>query len=373
MNTGLNKLLAAPDATLAWDECERTDWWRDMATCQQDPVYHAEGDVATHTRMVMDELRNGRAWQGLPETDRGVLLLAALLHDVGKPATTVTDDAGRVTSPGHSRRGAILARQLLYESGVPFAVREAVCALIRWHQRPFWVLESASPERAVITIAQTCRCDLLAVLAEADARGRVSPTLDNALLHVALFAETAKNTGCYDAPYPFASDHARFVYFRTPDRLPDYAAYDDTAGEIVLLSGLPGAGKDTLVRSEWAGLPVVSLDAIRAAQKIAHGGNQHAVIGAARDLARTYLRRGEPFVWNATGINREQRDPVVSLAAEYRFRVRIVYVEAAWHVREQRNKKRAAPVPDAAMARMFARWEPPDETEAHTVERRFTG
>ncbi|MBC8140829.1 MAG: AAA family ATPase [Armatimonadetes bacterium] len=371
--TSLPGIFAAQDAAIAWNEMERTGWWQDMATCQQDPVYHAEGDVATHTRMVVDELRNLPTWQGLTEADRGVLLLAALLHDVGKPATTVTDDAGRITSPGHSRRGAILARQLLYESGVPFAVREAVCALIRWHQRPFWVLESASPERAVITIAQTCRCDYLAVLAEADARGRVSPTLDNALLHIALFAETAKDAVCYAAPYPFASDHSRFLYFRTPDRAPDYAAYDDTAGEIVLMSGLPGAGKDTLVQKEWAHLPVVSLDALRIEHKIAHGGNQHAVISAARELARTYLRRGEPFVWNATSINREQRDPVIALAAEYRYRVRVVYVEAAWHVQQKRNKNRAAPVPDAAIMRMMARWEPPDETEAHTVERWFTG
>ncbi len=364
--------LAAPDAALPWAIIENTLWWQDMASCPQDSVYHAEGDVATHTRMVTNELQNLPAWQVLTETDRGILLLAALLHDVGKPATTVTDDDGRITSPGHSRRGAILARQLLYESDVSFTVRETVCALIRWHQRPFWVLESASPERAVITIAQTCRCDYLAVLAEADTRGRVSPTLDDALLYIALFAEAAKDAGCYDAPYPFASDHSRFVHFRTPDRAPDYAAFNDTAGEIALMSGLPGAGKDTLVRNEWAHLPVVSLDTLRIEHKIAHGGSQHAVISAARELARTYLRRGESFVWNATGINREQRDPVVSLAAEYRFQVRIVYVEVSSAVRQRRNKSRAAPVPDAAIARMLARWEPPDETEAHIVERRFT-
>jgi putative nucleotidyltransferase with HDIG domain len=223
-------------------------WWRAMADCPQDPIHHAEGDVATHTRMVVDELRGLAAWQDLPDTERGVLLLAALLHDVGKPATTTIENDGRIISPGHSRRGAILTREMLWKAGVPFAIREAVCALIRWHQRPFFVIGSDDPERAVITIAQTCRCDHLALLAEADIRGRISASTDDFLLHVALFAEVARDAGCLTAPYPFASAHSRFEYFRKPGRVASYEAFDDTSGEIVLMAGLPGMGK-----TRWPG------------------------------------------------------------------------------------------------------------------------
>lgn len=361
-------LITAPDDPFPWERLETISWWQAMAECPQDPIYHAEGDVATHTRMVIDELRNLAAWQNLTLTERGILLLAGLLHDVGKPATTATDSDGRITSMGHSRRGMIMTREMLWKAAIPFAVREAVCSLIRWHQRPFFVIGSDDPERSVITIAQSCRCDHLAILAEADVRGRIAPTIETTLLHVALFAEVAQETGCFDAPYPFASGHSRFEYFRKPGRTASYEAFDNTSGEIILMSGLPGMGKDTLARREFAHLPMISLDALRTEMGVSHTDDQHGVIRAARELARVYLRRDEPFVWNATSISREQREPIIALAAEYNFRTRIVYVEVPCQVQQKQNKSRAQQVPDAAIQRMIHRWEIPDETEAHTIK-----
>ena len=370
-------LLRAPDAPMPWDEIESRDWWRAMAACPQDPVYHAEGDVATHTRMVVDELRALPEWQELEPEAKGVLLLAALLHDAGKPDTTREEPDGRITSNGHSSRGAILARRLLWEEGeVPFARREAVCALVRWHQRPFYLIESDDSRRAACRIAETARCDRLALLARADARGRRIATdgetrgLGRALLNIDLFSELCAEAGCLSAPFPFPSDHSRFLYYRTPGRDPDYAAHDDTRGEMLLTAGLPGAGKDTWLRRCRPDLPVVSLDAIRTELKISPRDNQEAVAARARERAREYLRRGEPFAWNATNVSRELRAMTVNLAAEYRARVRLVYVEAPARLLREQNRLRAdtAVDPDSAMGRMLRRWEVPDRTEAHTVD-----
>jgi predicted kinase len=116
---------------------------------------------------------------------------------------------------------------------------------------------------------------------------------------------------------------------------------------------------------------MISLDALRAEMGVSHTDDQHGVIRAAREQARVYLRRGEPFVWNATSISCEQRESVVALAAEYSFRTRIVYVEVPWTVQQKQNRGRAEQVRDSAIARMLHRWEAPDETEAHAVERRI--
>ena len=65
------------------------------------------------------------------------MFLAALLHDVAKCSTTVVSDDGRISQPGHSRKGAVDARIALWEAGAPVLQREAICRLITVHQVPF--------------------------------------------------------------------------------------------------------------------------------------------------------------------------------------------------------------------------------------------
>ena len=90
--------------------------WPELATldtCPQDPIHHAEGDVGTHTRMVVEALVADPDWQDLAFDDQSYLFWAAVLHDVGKPAVTKHEDNGRISSRGHSRVGASIARKLL--------------------------------------------------------------------------------------------------------------------------------------------------------------------------------------------------------------------------------------------------------------------
>ncbi|MCE6983514.1 metal-dependent phosphohydrolase, partial [Pseudomonas frederiksbergensis] len=87
----------------------------------QDPVYHQEGDVWTHTMMVVDALLADPAYQRASPDQQFVLFYAALLHDIAKPSCTVIDEiTGKIGQPGHSRRGAVDARILLWQAGVPF-------------------------------------------------------------------------------------------------------------------------------------------------------------------------------------------------------------------------------------------------------------
>ncbi|RYF63485.1 MAG: HDIG domain-containing protein, partial [Comamonadaceae bacterium] len=87
------------------------------ATTPQDPVYHAEGDVWTHTCMVVRALLAAPAYAQLHRADQEVVFLAALLHDIAKCSTTVIDEAtGRIGQPGHSKKGAIDARIALWDA-----------------------------------------------------------------------------------------------------------------------------------------------------------------------------------------------------------------------------------------------------------------
>ena len=356
-----------PDWKLDWDGLDETyEWVRRMRDCPQSPVYHAEGDVWIHTRMVLEELVQLPAWRSLEPFDRDLLFAAAALHDAGKPATTRVE-GGKITSRGHSMKGARMARRILWEMGIAPGLRESIAALIRYHQLPYYLMERSDARRLAIEISQTARMDLLTIHAEADVRGRTCEDLPRLLDNIALFAAFCREQNCWHGPRPFANDHSRFLYFRMPGRDPDYGAFDDTQGEMTLMSGFPAAGKDTWLETKYAG-PVISLDAIREEIGVDASGEQGKVVQLARERARERLRAGQNFAWNATNISRELRSQVIELAAAYDARLRIVWVEAPRVELWERNRNRPKPVPERVIDSLMDRWETPDLCEAHSVQ-----
>ncbi|MEZ4311041.1 MAG: AAA family ATPase [Polyangiaceae bacterium] len=359
---------AAPDVQAAWESLQGFDWVRALEGCPQDPIHHAEGNVWIHTRMVLETLGGMAGYRELGEAERTAVFLACLLHDVAKPFTTRIEEDGRVTAKGHSRAGEMLARRILWEMGAPFELREAVCGMIRYHQVPFFLIERGDAQKMAAEVSLSCRADLLSLVAEADIRGRECQDLQKVLDNIELFRAFCAEEGCYRQARGFASDHSRVVYFRSEGRLPDVPVFDDTKGEMILMCGLPGAGKDTCVRERYGDLPVVSLDDLRAELEIEPTENQGAVAQAAKERLREHLRRGERFVYNATSINRQRRAPVLGLAADYGARVKIVYCEAPMEKLLAQNRARAGRVPEAVIRKMSEKWEVPSLTEAHEVE-----
>lgn len=129
---------------------------RNLQGVPQDPLWHAEGDVYTHTRMVVEELIQLPEWQALPPAGQAILWLAALLHDIGK-ASCIRSEGGRIIAPWHASVGAKMARALLYreELGtVPFAVRELVVQLVRYHGLPLWGARSDDGPRRWRSVSQ---------------------------------------------------------------------------------------------------------------------------------------------------------------------------------------------------------------------------
>lgn len=187
-------------------------WGQAMLACPQDPQHHAEGGVAVHTRMVIEALTEDPRFADLSDSDQAILAWAALLHDVGKPDTTREED-GRIMSRGHSRRGAILVRRILWEMDVPFFYRERICNLVRYHMRPGFLLEHPDPERVLIRLSTLVDLRLLAILARADARGRISADRDTAEARLDLFEQLAQELGVWTTPWMFANPTSRVDFF----------------------------------------------------------------------------------------------------------------------------------------------------------------
>jgi putative nucleotidyltransferase with HDIG domain len=355
------------NATLDW--AAPRAFWPEIAAldkCPQDSWHHAEGDVGTHTRMVVAALVNDPAWHRLPIRRASALFWAAILHDIGKPATTRHED-GRITSRGHSSEGARIARRLLWEAGAPIDWREEICGLIGAHQAPFWMIEREDPERLAAEISLRCNTADLCLLARADATGRIAADQAGLMDNIALAAETFSEAACLGRPYPFPNDSARVENLRKPHRPLSHAPFEDHRCTATILCGLPGAGKDTWIADHRKSRGLVSLDDLRLEMGAKPHETPGQVVQAARECARQYLRDETDFIWNATNLNRMRRRALVDLCLDYGARVSIVYLETDAATLFSRNRTRPDGLPVKTLRAMIPRVEAPDLSEAHDV------
>ena len=341
---------------------------KSLASCEQNPIYHAEGNVWIHTQLVCEALISLPDWQAMNSQDRSILFAAALFHDIAKPMATQIAEDGNITAKGHVNLGARMVRQILQDLQTPFAIRETIVAIVKYESLPLWFWDKPQPLRSIIKASQFVRCDWLALMAEADVRGRICADRDKLLATIEFFREFCREHDCFERAYLFASDLSRFIYFHKEDGDPSYSAYDDTRFEVILMCGLPGTGKDYRIAQKYPDLAVISLDKLCQKMKISHTDEQGSIVRAGRDLARGYLQSETPFVWNATNIVKPIRSGLIRLFAGYRARIRVVYLEVPIDRLLQQNRSRKTPVPTSVIDRYYDRMEIPDLTEAHQLD-----
>lgn len=382
----LNELTAIvpsePDFTIDWNRIEKgfmRMYADDMARTLQNPKYHAEGDVWSHTKMVCESLVSGDMFRQLSERFRQELFIAALLHDVGKIATTKLE-YGEWVSPNHAIVGANIVRELLWRDYGLCGTkelqnfRETVCLLVRYHMTAPYILETENSALRLIKtasggeLAADFTLKLLFILSKADAEGKISDNNRKSVETVLLDAELAKEADCYENPLGFSSAYTEFAYLSGRNVTPDTELYNDTQLEVIMLCGLPGTGKDTWIKKHYADYPMISLDDIREEFGISPVGNQQEVVRIAKSRSKQYLRNNQSFVWNATSVTADIRSKLIKLFIPYRAYVRIVFLETGWEENLRRNAGRTDSVPIPVIERMLTKLTPPERFEAHEVD-----
>jgi tRNA nucleotidyltransferase (CCA-adding enzyme) len=143
----------------------------------QDPGWHPEGDVWVHTLQVVDEAAALIGDLGDDRPRQLAVMLGALCHDLGKPATTRFED-GRIRSRGHEEAGLAPTTSLLDRWGVHtlqgYDVRAQVLGLVAHHLKPGLLFDGRDKvsDGAIRRLARKCEPDLLYRVARADCLGR---------------------------------------------------------------------------------------------------------------------------------------------------------------------------------------------------------
>lgn len=366
--------LYQPNESIDWEAIEqRFDWLRDMRGVPQDPIWHAEGDVFTHTKMVVEALCALPEYQKLDEQDQQILFTAALTHDIEKQSTTgtqVIDGKERIVSPGHAKKGEFTVRTLLYKDiPAPFPIREQIAKLVRLHGLPLWAIEKSDPTKAVIGASLVVNTQHLSMLAKADILGRICSDQEEILLRIELFNELCKENKCFGKPRTFESDYGRYLYLNKAEASPDYVPFDDLKFDVHVMCALPGSGKDTYI-SKNLHLPVLSLDDIRREHKIEPRDKKKngQVIQLGKEKAKEFMRVRQSFVFNATNITGDMRGKWISLFTDYGGRVKIIYLEVPYKQLISQNHNREHKVPEAVIDKMISKLEIPSPREAHEID-----
>ncbi|MEI6809010.1 MAG: HD domain-containing protein, partial [bacterium] len=137
--------------------------------CKQEPEWHPEGDVWTHTLQCMDAFAAERTGDDWEDT---VVGFAVLCHDFGKPATTAFMD-GRIRSLGHEEAGECPTRSFLARMTNQEDLIESIVPLVAHHLKPQELYKSRAGDSAIRRLARKVRrIDRLVRVVKADQMGR---------------------------------------------------------------------------------------------------------------------------------------------------------------------------------------------------------
>ncbi len=141
----------------------------DLTGIEQNPRYHAEGDVWNHTMMVLDSAASMREKASDP---RG-FMLSALCHDFGKKLATIVKD-GVIHAYNHERAGLPLIQTFLKRLTDEKALIKYVLSLCEMHMKPRVLAEAKSSVKATNKMFDSVDAPMdLIYISKADASGKL--------------------------------------------------------------------------------------------------------------------------------------------------------------------------------------------------------
>jgi predicted kinase len=379
----------------------RIDALSHLAETPQDPTWHAEGDVFTHTEMVLNEtyeLLEGAA-SHIKGERRLALVLSAVFHDIAKPMTTRERELNgvvRTVAPRHEQRGRSYLAPLLVGQGLMYGTLETLLGLVGYHIEPKFLVVRDRRAGAYRRLCRVADPELLYWLELADMRGRRCTDQAEQIEYIEMFRLFAKEYGSWQRFGAFLPlwrstlmhelndfppntvdlvlanglrDFEEENIFTPEEAIAKSHGYRDAHPEVVITVGLSGSGKSTWVAKHLKDHQLISLDEIR--EEIGRNRSDQSqnakVVDVGRQRLRQHLREKKRVVWDATSLRRDYRSSVANLAFDYGALVTLIVFHRSVEACIEQNSQRTEEVPGSVITQQLKSIQWPELTEAHRV------
>jgi len=176
-------LLKAAKPSVFFNELRKMgqlDYWflevKDLINVPQEPSHHPEGDVYTHTMMVLDKAAEKKA----EVSNYKYFMMAALCHDFGKKLTTeYNSEKQKIQAIEHEKAGVELARNFVKKIYNEKDMIKYVTNMVEMHMKPNSLINNNSSNRSYMEMFdKSVKPDDLILLAECDYMGRAIENRD---------------------------------------------------------------------------------------------------------------------------------------------------------------------------------------------------
>lgn len=354
--------------SLKWDVIESIPQFETLSSTGQSEKWHKEGDVLSHTRLVVSEMEKLMADESDNERYH-LMVCAALFHDIGKGIRTFFDkEKAAYVTKGHGQAGAAITRTIIEDEDVQ--LREKLCYMVRNHMALHHILEKddSAIDRKLIemSLGWVSVGDMLA-LCRCDDYGSINDVWDddgkeNKYMKIRAKAESL---GCLEQPYQFSSSDQKHRFFAYGD-MDEPCRSDGHPFSVMVVIGLPGSGKNTYIDKYLSTLPSVSRDDIR--KKMGLPGEkpqgdkaqEREVTKIFDDEVYALLANKQSFVVNNVNMRPEYRMELLSKVSAHNVKIYYVYINTPVDICKERRK---CMMPLSVIDRMWSGFDFPTEAE----------
>ena len=352
------------DYTPKWDYIETIPEFAALKVCLHSLRFHSEGDPWEHTKLVVDNaaliLKNPKfddVWVTYSNWRKEALLLAALFHDIGKPAVTSWNEKeGDWSAPDHAEKGAKMTRMILACGGFEdIQQRELVVALVRCPMRMHELLHH--PEKIQRRLCEYALFDYkndffhatfddARFMAFCDSLGTWSkrkPMAERLRIYNELKALRTNYLVAPTLNFNFRGKIDAYKIVRSEENL----TFDEDFTVYVAI-GVSGSGKTSYMKKNYPDLPILSRDIARAELGFCEPGKkfvgnvdqENKVTSYLEKKMKKYASEHKDFIIDDMNIRQKYRESIHRTLAGTNARYVYIYVEAPT-MQDAINRRRA--------------------------------